>query len=164
MDLHRRATAEAGLCKNDDGIYCQGYTYLQRLSVSPTSIFNLELEALHKKGMFLYSTVSSQLDRSKRFTLPPGRSVHSDTNSASPGIILATQQLCAKIKSLTFSPLSIARYTFIQLSQLGHQWRERKCPILETAAKGDSNPGSLDCESGILPLSYRAPFVCIATS
>ena len=24
-------------------------------------------------------------------------------------------------------------------------------------AKGDTNPGSLDCESGILPLSYRAP-------
>ena len=27
-----------------------------------------------------------------------------------------------------------------------------------TIAKGDSNPGSLDCESGILPLSYRAPY------
>ena len=26
-------------------------------------------------------------------------------------------------------------------------------------AKGDSNPGSLDCESGILSLSYRAPVV-----
>ena len=25
-------------------------------------------------------------------------------------------------------------------------------------AKGDSNPGSLDCESGILPLSYCAPY------
>ena len=40
------------------------------------------------KGMFLYnSAVSSPLDRSKRFTLfcPP----HSDTNSASPGSILA---------------------------------------------------------------------------
>ena len=24
-------------------------------------------------------------------------------------------------------------------------------------AKEDSNPGSLDCESGVLPLSYRAP-------
>ena len=48
--------------------------------------------------------------------------------SASPGSILATQQ-----------------------------WRERKCPIFEMVAKGDSNPGSLDCESGILPLSYCAP-------
>ena len=87
----------------------------------------------------------------------PGRPVHSDTNSASPGSILARQQLRAKTKSLTFPPLSIARYSFIHLSQLGRQWRERKCPIFETVAKSDSNPGSLDCESGILPLSYRAP-------
>ena len=64
--------------------------------------------------------------------------------------------LRAKTKCLTFPPLSIARYSFIQLSQQGRQWRERKCPIFETVAKGDSNPGSLDCESGILPLSYRA--------
>ena len=28
---------------------------------------------------------------------------------------------------------------------------------IETLAKGDSNPGSLDCESGILPLNHRAP-------
>ena len=28
---------------------------------------------------------------------------------------------------------------------------------LRNGSKGDSNPGSLDCESGILPLSYRAP-------
>ena len=78
--------------------------------------------------------------------------------SASPGSILAMQQLRATTKSLTFPPLSIARYSFIQLSQQGRQWREGKCPIFQTVAKGDSNPGSLDCESGILPLSYRAPF------
>ena len=47
-----------------------------------------------EKRMFLYSAVSSLLDRSKRFTLSsPGRPVHSDTNSASPGNILARQQL-----------------------------------------------------------------------
>ena len=46
----------------------------------------------------------------------PGRPVHSDTNSTSPGSILARQQLSAKTKSLTFPPLSIARYSFIQLS------------------------------------------------
>ena len=109
--------------------------------------------------MFLYSAVSSPLDRSKRFTLfaLSDRPVHSDTNSASPGSILAMQQLHATTKSLTFPPLSIARYSFIQLSQQERQWRERKCRIFETVAKGDSNPGSLDCESGILPLSYRAP-------
>ena len=73
------------------------------------------------------------------------------------GFILARQQLCAKAKSLAFPPLSIARYSFIQLSELGRQWRERKCPIFETVTKRRSNQGSLDCESGILPLSYRAP-------
>ena len=30
---------------------------------------------------------------------------------------------------------------------------------LRNSNKGDSNPGSLDCESGILPLSYRAPLI-----
>ena len=77
--------------------------------------------------------------------------------SASPGSILARQQLRAKTKSLTFPPLCIARYSFIQLSRQRHQWKEGKCPIFQMVAKGDSNPGSLDCESGILPLSYRAP-------
>ena len=112
------------------------------------------------KRSFLYSAVSSPLDHSKHFTLfaLPGIPVHSDTNSASPGSILAMQQLRATTKSLTFPPRSIARYLFIQLSQLGRQWRERKCPIFERVAKGDSNPGSLDCESGILPLSYRSPY------
>ena len=40
----------------------------------------------------------------------------------------------------------------------------RKCPNLETVAKGDSNTGSLDCESGILPLSYRAPSTDITSN
>ena len=75
--------------------------------------------------------------------------------SASPGSILARQQLRAKTKSLTFPPLSIARYSFIQLSVCEVN---EKCPIFETVAKGDSNPGSLDCESGVLPLSY-----CVST-
>ena len=107
------------------------------------------------KSSFLYSAVSSPLGRSKRF-LPSLTDLFIPTPfSASPGSILARQQLRAKTTSLTFPPLSIAMYTFIQLSQQGRQLRERKCPIFETVAKGDSNPGSLDCESGILPLSYR---------
>ena len=38
-----------------------------------------------------------------------------------------------------------------------YSWIERKCPNFETVATEVSNPGSLDCESGILPQSYRAP-------
>ena len=30
-------------------------------------------------------------------------------------------------------------------------------PKLRNGSKGDANPGFLDCESDILPLSYRAP-------
>ena len=55
------------------------------------------------------------------YTSIPGRPVHSDTNSTSLGSILAMQQLRAKTKSLTFQPLSIARYSFIQLNELGHR-------------------------------------------
>ena len=47
----------------------------------------------------------------------PGRPVHSDTKSASPGSIIAMQQL-RNDYSLTFPSLSIARYSFIQLSGL----------------------------------------------
>ena len=93
-----------------------------------------------KKGS--YSAVSSPLDRSKRFTLfaSPGRPVHSDTNSASPGSILAMLQLRAKTKSLTFPPLSIARYSFIQLSQQGRQWSVNEKPNLRNGSKGGFEP------------------------
>ena len=33
-----------------------------------------------------------------------------------------------------------------------------KMPNLRNGSKGGFEPGSLDCESGILPLSYRAPY------
>ena len=58
------------------------------------TVMNFWGEGKKGKGSFLYSAISSPLDRSKRFTLfaLPGRSVHSDTNSASPGSILAMLQ------------------------------------------------------------------------
>ena len=61
--------------------------------------------------------------------------------SASPGSILAWQQLRAKTKSLTFPPLSIARYSFIQLSEQGRLWSERKMPNLRNGSKGGFEPG-----------------------
>ena len=33
--------------------------------------------------------------------------------------------------------------------------KRTKMPKLRNGSKDDSNPGSLDCESGVLPLSYR---------
>ena len=61
--------------------------------------------------------------------------------SASPGSILARQQLRAKTKSLTFPPLSIARYSYIQLSEQGRLWSERKMPNLRNGSKGGFEPG-----------------------
>ena len=68
--------------------------------------------------MVLYSAVSSPLDRSKRFHFPPLADLFIPTPfSASLGSILAMQQL-RNDYSITFPPLSIARYSFIQLSRL----------------------------------------------
>ena len=78
------------------------------------------------KVMVLYSAASSHLDSSKCFTFSSlGRPVHSDTNSAYLGSILAMQQL-RNDYSLTCPPLSIARYSFIQLSQLGRREEKEK--------------------------------------
>ena len=156
-DCDRVLVADVTTIKTDVLQLCARIQHSMALSVRVHVLYHCK----KGKGSFyiVISVVSSPLDGSNRYTLfaSPGRHVNSDTNSASLGSILAMQQLRATTKSLTFPPLSIARYSFIQLSQLGRQWRERKFQIFETVAKGDSNPVSLDCESGILLLSYSAP-------
>ena len=111
------------------------------------------------KGMLLYSVVSRPLDRSKRFTLfLPWH--YNETCSLRHQLEFSGKHSShAAITRNDYSPTfpSITRYSFIQLSEQGRQWRERKCSNFETVAKGDPNPGSLDCESGVLPLSYRSP-------
>ena len=64
------------------------------------------------------------------------------------------QQLC-NANSLTFPTLSIARHSFIQLNGLKRR-EENENAQTSNGNQGDSNPGSLDCESVILTLSYRA--------
>ena len=111
-------------------------------------------------SFLLYSAVSSPLDRSKRFTL------------------ILPWQTCSFRHQLGFSwkhssHAAIAQRLLIHMSTTVYSqvliytaesteapWSERECPNFETVAKVDSNPGSLACESGILPLSYRAP-LCI---
>ena len=81
----------------------------------------MHMFSLTIKGMFHIAHVFQSIGPLKPlYTSPPGRHVDSGTNAASLGSILARQQLRAKTKSLTFSPLSIARYSFIQLSRLRH--------------------------------------------
>ena len=64
-------------------------------------------------GMFLYSAVSSPLDRSKRFTFHPLADLFIPTPTSHAAIPREDY-------SLTFPPLSTARYSFMQLSELGH--------------------------------------------
>ena len=72
------------------------------------------------------------------YTSPPCGPIHSGTNSTSLRSILATQQLRAKTKSLTFPHLSdsIARYSFIQLSGLGHRGENENAQTLKQHQKG----------------------------
>ena len=65
----------------------------------------------------------------------PGRPVHSDTNSASPGSILAcsnfAQRLITHISTTVYSQVLIYTAHWTEVS-----WRERKYPNFETVAKG----------------------------
>ena len=62
-------------------------------------------------------------------------------------------QLMREGCSHTYPPLSIARYSFIQLSEL-EQCRVKKLAQGFNATAQDSNPGSRSRESEILPLSH----------
>ena len=100
------------------------------------------------KGSFLYSAVSGPLDRSTRCTLfaLPGRPVHSDTNLASPGNFLETQQLHATTKSLAFPPLSIGTHLYSRVNWGVNGENENAQSYLPNGTKGGFEPS-------ILPLS-----------
>ena len=93
---------------------------------------------IKKKIMFLYSAVSSPLERSKRFTLFafPDRPVHSNTNSASPGGILARQQLRATTNHSHVHHCLDSQVLIFTAESTEASWRERKCQNFETVAKG----------------------------
>ena len=102
------------------------------------------------KGMFSYSAVSCPLDNSKRFTLhPPGRPDRSDTQLDFSEKHSDALQLLHKDYSLTFPPLSMARHSLIQLSQLGRGGENGN-------AQAAKQPQRV-LESGILSPSYHAP-------
>ena len=109
-----------------------------------------------KKGKFLYSAVSSPRDRSKRlhftsltdlFTQTPYRLLW----EASSHMLELMREGC----SYTYPPLSIARYSFIQLSEL-EQCRVKKLAQGFNPAAQDFNPGSCSRKSEALPLSHCA--------
>ena len=84
----------------------------------------------------------------------PGRPVQSTTVStslweASSHMLQLMREGC----SYTYPPLSIARYSFIQLSEL-EQFRVKTLAQGVNTVAQDSNPGSLSRESEALPLSH----------
>ena len=110
--------------------------------------------------MFLYNALSSPLDHSKLFTLHPRRTCsfrHQLDFSLKHSRHAA---ITRNDYSTTFTQLSTAVYSqaLIYTAQsTGASWREQKMPKLRISSNGDLNPGSLDCESGVLPQSYGAP-------
>ena len=97
--------------------------------------------------MVLYSAVSSPLDRSKRFTLSsPGRPVHSDTVL---GFSWKHSSHAAAIAQRLFTHISTTVYSQVLIYTA--ESKRKKIPKLRNDNNRDSNPGSLDCESGILP-------------
>ena len=106
------------------------------------------------KASSYYSAVPSPQDRSKRFILYfPDRPVHLDTISASLGS--SQQYATINARRLLVNILFIARYSFIQLSELEQCRVKNLAQGFNTAAQ-DSNPGSRSRESETLPLSHCA--------
>ena len=109
------------------------------------------------KGMFLYSVVSSPLDRSKSFT----RHLMADLFIPAPTWLLwKAFQPCSNYTRRPFAHISTTVYSQVVIytaESIGTSMEKTKMPKFRYGSRGDSNPHSLDCESGILQLSYRAP-------
>ena len=96
---------------------------------------------------FSYSAVPNPQDHSKHFTLyfPETIRHHLNCSGRHPAITL---QLMHRGCTYTYPPLSIARYSFIQLREL------EQCRVKNLAQGQDSNPGRLRRKSEALPLSH----------
>ena len=72
-------------------------------------------------------------------------------------------QLMREGCSYTYTPLSIARYSFIQLSELEQCRVKNRAQGFNTTTQ-DSNPGSFNRESETLPLSHCALPITVRTA
>ena len=108
--------------------------------------------------MLLYSAESSPLDRSKSFTLfLPWQTCSFRHQLGFSGKHSSHAAIVQRQFTYTSCPpLSIARYSFIQLSRLRRREENENILQLElrNGSKGDSTTGFHDCESGILPLIW----------
>ena len=125
----------------------------------PSTLRNTWMALTGKKGIFLYSAVSSPLDRSKRFTLfLPWQTCSFRHQLDSSGKHSCHAAITHKDYITHISTTAqILIYTADWTEWPGASWREQKCPNFESVAKRNSIPGSPDCKSDILPLNCRAP-------
>ncbi len=86
--------------------------------------------------MFLYSAVSSLLDCSKRFTRHPLADLSVPAPTRLPWEAFSHAAIMRKDYSLTFPPLSIARYSFIQLTELGRRGENENAQTLKQQQRG----------------------------
>ena len=107
-----------------------------------------------KKGVFSNSAVSSSLDRSKRFTLPPSLAAFSFRHQlVFTGKHSATLQLLHEDYSFLLLPLSLARYLFIYLSELGHCGQNENAQPSKQQQRGFEHSFSIE-----IPAFYHAPY------
>ena len=104
------------------------------------------------KGKFLYSAASSPQDSSKHFTL---YLILTDLFTQTPSRLLWEAsshmlQLMCEGYSYTYPPLSVARYSCIQLSELEQRRANKLAQGFNTAAQV-SNPDPISRESEALP-------------
>ena len=116
--------------------------------VSPVSCCNLKKKVKASSYIAQYPvlrTIQIALHFTSLFTQTPSRLLWDESSHM--------LQLMREGCSYTYPPLSIARYSFIQLSKL-EQCRVNNLPQGFNTAAQDSNPGSRSRESEALPLSH----------
>ena len=108
-----------------------------KFTFSPFRTTRANCNGKGKNVVFIQRSIQSVGPLKALYTSPPGRPVHSDTDSTSLESILATMQLRAKtIHSHFHHRLFIYTGEWTEAS-----WRERKCPNFETVAKWVFEPG-----------------------
>ena len=118
-----------------------------------------ESHIIHNRNffMFLYNAVSSPRTAQSVLHFTPWQTCSFRHSLYFSGKHSTMLQLLPEDYWLAFHTISIARYSFIQLSELGRHAENESAQASGKNSEGHSNPGSLDCEFDILPLSYFAP-------
>ena len=121
-------------------------------------IFRSRSFLIFKKGMVLCSAVFSPLDRTECFTLYPLADLFIPTPTWLLWESISHAAITRGDYSLILPPPSIATpgthlYGWVNWGIL----KRTTMPKPRNGTEGHSNPGSLDCESSILPPSHGAP-------